>query len=141
MESINFSNCARCGNEHKQLEVDKLESPHRDSAPGATTYTHWAMCPETDQPVLVAVVGDDQDVEECPECGEGVLSVVEAFDIERAVTEVDLDPGEHSSLSYLVTEVGSTWTTTTTQRLDPGSIEIKCSECGFLSGSTGTDLG
>jgi len=38
--------CARCGKDHAQLEFRPL-------ANAPDEWTHWAMCPETNEPVLV----------------------------------------------------------------------------------------
>lgn len=44
--------CARCEGEHeKVLARPFLRPPDR-------TYTHWATCPATQEPILVSVVDD-----------------------------------------------------------------------------------
>lgn len=37
-------NCARCNGSHKELLFRPLAN--------AARYTHWAVCPETEQPVM-----------------------------------------------------------------------------------------
>jgi len=44
-----LSDCARCGGIHDNLEFKPLQNPADD-------WRFWAMCPETDQPVLGAIV-------------------------------------------------------------------------------------
>ena len=45
----NLSNCARCGKSHKDIEFLKFKKKADD-------YTHWAMCPNTDEPILCVVM-------------------------------------------------------------------------------------
>lgn len=49
---IEVENCARCDGEHSSLETKPLNNPPNE-------YTHYAICPSTKQPILVAT-----DVEE-----------------------------------------------------------------------------
>lgn len=49
---INITSCARCGGNHSRLFAEELNSPHDPVGP--ERYTHWCMCPETEQPILVA---------------------------------------------------------------------------------------
>ena len=45
-------NCARCGQDHKQMEFKPLVSPVRHHITEQVESTHWAMCPNSLQPVL-----------------------------------------------------------------------------------------
>jgi hypothetical protein len=47
---MNISNCARCGGNHQDLEFQELKQPHDPEGP--ENYTHWAMCPTLDEPIL-----------------------------------------------------------------------------------------
>ncbi|MFB6372268.1 MAG: hypothetical protein ABEN55_03990 [Bradymonadaceae bacterium] len=46
---MKIENCARCNGTH-DLEFQELERPHDPEGP--ETYTHWAMCPELEEPIL-----------------------------------------------------------------------------------------
>lgn len=47
--------CARCGGEgHKNLKFKKLKNPVQ--ATQTFQLTHWAMCPETNEPILMAIL-------------------------------------------------------------------------------------
>lgn len=41
--------CARCGRDHPRIQFQKLLNPVRD-------ITHWAMCPVTEEPILMRVL-------------------------------------------------------------------------------------
>jgi len=49
--TISIRRCARCGGEH-DLEFTLLKGDPIETVDG--TYTHWAMCPETKQPIMLA---------------------------------------------------------------------------------------
>jgi len=51
MTTISLSNCARCGGAHEQLEVKPLDNP-------PDRYTHFAMCPISQQPIMVKIVAE-----------------------------------------------------------------------------------
>jgi hypothetical protein len=46
---ISVKSCARCGEDH---EVDFQPLDNHE------TYTHWAMCPNKEQPILMEVVSE-----------------------------------------------------------------------------------
>ena len=50
----NLSGCARCGGRHQNLRFSKLTISQPDS------HSHWAMCPCTNQPVMLKVVSDQE---------------------------------------------------------------------------------
>jgi hypothetical protein len=54
-ERITVSNCARCGGDHENISCMKLARP-------CGNFTHWAQCPTTLEPIMVAFV-DDGEVE------------------------------------------------------------------------------
>ena len=41
--------CQRCGRDHEDLEFEELKNP-------ADEWKFWAMCPLTNQPVLLCIV-------------------------------------------------------------------------------------
>lgn len=41
--------CSRCGSTHKNMVFVKLDRACKE-------YTHWAECPETEQPILMRIV-------------------------------------------------------------------------------------
>ena len=49
--TLEVKSCARCGKRHGQLTFQKLKNPIY--AGPFETLTHWAMCPELDQPILM----------------------------------------------------------------------------------------
>lgn len=55
--------CARCGNEHEDLEFVELARPIELQARGDGTFvlviTHWTQCPVTKEPVLMRFTGED----------------------------------------------------------------------------------
>lgn len=49
---ISITGCARCGNDHKDLEFHQLTQPMVD-ADG--TWTHFALCPTNGEPILLKI--------------------------------------------------------------------------------------
>lgn len=51
--------CARCEGDHAGLAFEPLRRP-MEVEPGvrAYTYTHWAPCPVTGEPILLRIVED-----------------------------------------------------------------------------------
>jgi hypothetical protein len=47
-----FVNCTRCGGEHENLDFSRLE-PTMDV--GGVEFTHWALCPTNETPILLKV--------------------------------------------------------------------------------------
>lgn len=46
-------NCARCGGDHEGLKYNLFDPPVKPVHPlDRTTWTHWAMCPVTDEPII-----------------------------------------------------------------------------------------
>lgn len=60
----NITNCSRCGGQHKNIEMTPFsgeKNPH---------YTHFSICPATNQPILVKI--DEKEVtlyRKCWKCG------------------------------------------------------------------------
>lgn len=48
MKIKSVTNCARCGKNHKELEAHEFTIP-----PTNTLFTHWIMCPELNEPILM----------------------------------------------------------------------------------------
>lgn len=46
-------NCARCGTGHKNIKFAKLKKP-------CVSWTHWAICPETGEPILLKIVDGEK---------------------------------------------------------------------------------
>ena len=46
-------NCARCGTGHKDIKFAKLKR-------ACASWTHWAICPETGEPIMLKVVDADK---------------------------------------------------------------------------------
>lgn len=49
LKTINVNNCARCAGNHNNLRCEPLSHP--------TTHTHYAICPVTEEPILVCDEG------------------------------------------------------------------------------------
>lgn len=49
--TLDLSTCARCNKRHDGVTFRKLTNPIY--AGPFETLTHWAMCPELDQPILM----------------------------------------------------------------------------------------
>jgi len=50
---IDITRCARCGNDHIDLEFKPLSRPMGN-------WTYWAACPVTGEPILLRVVPERQ---------------------------------------------------------------------------------
>jgi hypothetical protein len=46
--------CARCGGTHAQVTVKRFIAPVLSEG-GGVLATHWAMCPESNEPIFVTV--------------------------------------------------------------------------------------
>lgn len=46
--------CARCGEDHEELEFERLQRPIQED--DGRDYTHWAPCPTNGQPILLRMV-------------------------------------------------------------------------------------
>lgn len=49
--------CPRCGKNHVEVTYNKLTQP-------CNKYTHWAMCPENSQPILLEITDDTDEIHE-----------------------------------------------------------------------------
>jgi len=58
LRPITIRNCARCQGTHENVMFEKLVGEPIDGVEG--DYTHWAMCPEKMQPIVLAVLPKDQ---------------------------------------------------------------------------------
>ena len=51
MKLKRISNCARCGQDHEDIEYESFTHPIVDS--DRTEWTHFAKCPTNGQPILI----------------------------------------------------------------------------------------
>ena len=51
--TLSIENCARCGSSHHSVVAEPLDNSDQ--------FTHWVMCPNSDQPILIKNI-DDSDV-------------------------------------------------------------------------------
>jgi hypothetical protein len=51
---VDVHGCARCGEDHKDMDFRAFRSPIFDS--DGSVWTHWAICPNFDEPVLLKQV-------------------------------------------------------------------------------------
>ncbi len=56
---VNIRKCARCGGDHDGLGFTAFVVPV-ELAPRSPSYTHWAACPKTGEPILMTVISDDE---------------------------------------------------------------------------------
>lgn len=49
----NIRGCARCGQDHMELEMKKLTNPITVS--DTIEFGYWVMCPKLDEPILIQV--------------------------------------------------------------------------------------
>lgn len=52
--TTSVKNCARCGKNHKDITFMRFKNP-------PTTHTHWSMCPNANEPILMKMVDDKDD--------------------------------------------------------------------------------
>ncbi len=45
--NITFKSCARCGEDHENIEVKELQAPDE--------FTHYCFCPTNGEPILVTI--------------------------------------------------------------------------------------
>ncbi len=57
MLKTTIGNCARCGQDHKDLEFKPFKNPVEDT--DGTVWSHWALCPTNGEPVLLKVTQTD----------------------------------------------------------------------------------
>jgi len=58
-----LNGCARCwGDGHDNIAFEKLEHPFEPEGV-KEAYTHWAPCPTNGEPILMAIVPDEEDDE------------------------------------------------------------------------------
>lgn len=50
-----IENCARCGGTHDNLVAKPFEIPVKSECAADIEFTHWTMCPATQDPILIAV--------------------------------------------------------------------------------------
>lgn len=53
-----IKNCPRCGKEHESVTFHKFKAPMRVDRGGRSkprVFTHWAICPTTQEPFLLIV--------------------------------------------------------------------------------------
>lgn len=91
--------CARCGGDHDQLEFTELKQSQNE-------WTHWASCPTNGEPIMMAVVDEDEPAEPLfNKEAEGFLKQWRArFGFVVLVTEDDEVP---RSLMYITKAVTS----------------------------------
>lgn len=51
MIATNIGNCARCGEDHNQISFSPLNNHEK--------YSHYALCPNTNQPILAWIEGEE----------------------------------------------------------------------------------
>jgi len=56
---INVNSCARCGEDHEQIEFKKFVRPVEDS--DGTLWNWWGFCPRTLDPILMTIYETDDE--------------------------------------------------------------------------------
>jgi len=56
--TIAVLSCARCGKDHPRVLFKKFTRPVKDDSEGilSSAYTHWGMCPNKKEPILLTIV-------------------------------------------------------------------------------------
>lgn len=57
--NIDVRNCARCGQDHDALTFKQFQRPvteDKDKDNETILWTHWAVCPVTDDPILLRLI-------------------------------------------------------------------------------------
>jgi hypothetical protein len=86
-KNYSISKCPRCGKSHNDLEFRSLSK----STPNG--YTHYAFCPETNEPILLSSINYDRADEvlrgygDCKYLGDSVYALHNGFNIALAVIE------------------------------------------------------
>ena len=52
----NIIGCARCGEDHKDLEMEKLTIPIDIPDTNGNKVEYWSMCPNLNEPILIIVI-------------------------------------------------------------------------------------
>ena len=78
---IDVKSCQRCGTNHDQLEFKPLQN-------AADDYDWWAMCPSSNEPVLLRIVNDGESksklMEKTIHVGQGTkLVIIETKELPR----------------------------------------------------------
>lgn len=50
---VNIKNCARCHGNHEDVEFVRFNTPVYEGE--SLVWTHWAMCPTNEEPILLIV--------------------------------------------------------------------------------------
>jgi hypothetical protein len=54
--NITISGCARCGENHKDIEIKEFTNP---MGIHDITFYWWTMCPKLNEPILVLLTNDE----------------------------------------------------------------------------------
>ncbi len=57
---VKSKGCARCGLDHDELHVEKLDRPFAPPECAPIKWTHWARCPTNGQPIMVYVADENE---------------------------------------------------------------------------------
>jgi hypothetical protein len=58
----NVKNCERCGEDHENLELYEFTKPIKFIMTYMIVINYWTMCPKLNEPILVAVTTDDNEI-------------------------------------------------------------------------------
>lgn len=53
--------CARCGKDHSKLLFTEFDNPVRLEKGNYHVWTHWSMCPDSNQPILLTIISLDEE--------------------------------------------------------------------------------
>ena len=57
-KTYKITSCARCGNDHEGITYRRLTNP---LVVGNTIFTHWTLCPDLDEPIMMYFVGIEEE--------------------------------------------------------------------------------
>lgn len=92
---MNIQNCSRCGGDHVEVAITKLDRPFAPPECAPIQWTHFALCPTNGNPIIVMIRGDEPAAQHVIPSGsqafEDALPIVyQVFQERRAATnEVD----------------------------------------------------
>lgn len=52
----NIISCARCGENHENLEISKLTNPIEIDGVNGHKINYWAVCPKLNEPIIIMVI-------------------------------------------------------------------------------------
>jgi len=58
--TVTIQHCARCQGTHERMKFIQFKRAVYQQEDGVCRYTHWAMCPTTNEPILMRVLDNPE---------------------------------------------------------------------------------